>query len=321
MKALDAAFPSRLDEDTSGDMVGVLVHLVDNSSQNLFVPVATTLKELSSLMGSRVGVKHWKDFAFFQATNQSDSLRMLPDMLPVSELISMWQQIREATNLEGHLHWRRRFLKPQEMLLAGDLHHAALTFRQAVRSHLRRPAPCQAGAEAKEMATAAALLWLDSYNPSQKIKDSEKLVCQLLKGQMSGLKPAQQDEMRQKLQSKVDEMRSEFGPLIPQLQRMTRAFALMCSFPLFGAHSWPAKVIAPAKVSAGQFVVNNPPDRSLVVHARQTEPDVWVFVDTAGLHLAPAASSRSMAQQQSCALMVCILFPRASISEANATDT
>eukprot|EP00913_Durusdinium_trenchii_P012865 g12081.t1 len=63
----------------------------------------------------RVGVKHWKDFAFFQATNQSDSLRMLPDMLPVSELISMWQQIREATNLEGHLHWRRRFLKPQEL--------------------------------------------------------------------------------------------------------------------------------------------------------------------------------------------------------------
>lgn len=45
--------------------------------RNLFVPVATTLKELSSLMGSRVGVKRWKDFAFFQATNQSDSLRQV----------------------------------------------------------------------------------------------------------------------------------------------------------------------------------------------------------------------------------------------------
>ena len=44
--------------------------------RNLFVPVATTLKELSSLMGSRVGVKHWRDFAFFQATNRSDSLRL-----------------------------------------------------------------------------------------------------------------------------------------------------------------------------------------------------------------------------------------------------
>ena len=30
-----------------------------------------------------------------------DSDRMLPDMLPVSELINMWQQIREATNLRG----------------------------------------------------------------------------------------------------------------------------------------------------------------------------------------------------------------------------
>ena len=47
----------------------------DLALRNLFVPVATTLKELSSLMGSRVGVKRWKDFAFFQATNQSDSLR------------------------------------------------------------------------------------------------------------------------------------------------------------------------------------------------------------------------------------------------------
>lgn len=30
-----------------------------------------------------------------------DTDRMLPDMLPVSELINMWQQIREATNLRG----------------------------------------------------------------------------------------------------------------------------------------------------------------------------------------------------------------------------
>lgn len=281
------------EEDTSGDMVGVLVHLIDKSSQNLFVPVATTLKELSSLMGSRVGVKRWKDFAFFQATNQSDSLRMLPDMLPVSELISMWHRIKEATNLQGHLHWLRRFLRPQEMLLAGDLHHAALTFRQAVRSHLGRPVPCQAGAEAEEMATAAALMWLESYNPSQKIKDNDKLVCQLLKGQMSGLKPAQQDEVRKKLLAQVHDMRAEFGPRIPQLQRMTRAFVLMRRVPFFGAHRWPAKVIAPAKVSSGQSVVNNPPDRFLAVHARQSEPDVWVFVDTHGLHLAPAMSSHT----------------------------
>eukprot|EP00435_Cladocopium_sp_Y103_P027520 s161_g6.t2 len=292
-EALAAALPRPADSDVSGDMVGVLVHLVDKSSQNLFVPVATTLKELSSLMGSRVGVKHWRDFAFFQATNRSDSLRMLPDMLPVSELINMWQQIREATNLRGHLHWLRRFLRPQEMLLAGDLHHAALTFRQAVRSHLGRPVPCQAGAEAEEMATAAALMWLECYNPSQKIKDNDALVCQLLKGQMSGLKPAQQDEVRRMLLAKVHDMRSEFGPRIPQLQRMTRAFALMRCFPFFGAHRWSAKVIAPAKVNAGQMVVNNPPDRFLTVHARQTEPDVWVFVDMLGLHLAPAMTSHT----------------------------
>ena len=43
--------------------------------RNLFVPVATTLKEMSSLMGSRVGVKHWRDFAFFQTTGKGESLR------------------------------------------------------------------------------------------------------------------------------------------------------------------------------------------------------------------------------------------------------
>ena len=54
--------------------------------RNLFVPVATTLKELSSLMGSRVGVKRWKDFAFFQATNQSDSLRQVITSRPFKSL-------------------------------------------------------------------------------------------------------------------------------------------------------------------------------------------------------------------------------------------
>ncbi|CAJ1399734.1 unnamed protein product [Effrenium voratum] len=294
LEALAAAMPCKpATEDTSGDMAGVLVYLIDRSYQNLFVPVASTLKELSSLMGSRVGVKHWRDFAFFQSTG--DALRMLPDNLTVSELIKMWQQIREATGLQGHLHWRRRFLRPQEMLLAGDLQHAALTFRQAVDCHLRRPASCQAGAEAEEMATAAALLWLESYNPSKNIKDNDKLVCQLLKGQMNDLKPAQQDEVRRKLQSKVRDMRPEFGPRIPQLQRMTRAFALMRCFPHFGAHQWSAKVIAPAKVHAGPMLVNNPPERSLVLHVRQAEPDVWIFVDTTGLHVVPATRTHGAA--------------------------
>ena len=33
--------------------------------------------------------------------------RMLPDMLPVSELISMWHRIKEATNLQGRIGSRR----------------------------------------------------------------------------------------------------------------------------------------------------------------------------------------------------------------------
>ncbi|CAE7581259.1 Myo5a [Symbiodinium natans] len=294
MEALTAAAPAKATDDTSGDMVGVLVYLIDGSSQNLFVPVATTLKDMSSLMGSRVGVKHWRDFAFFQTTGKGESLRMLPDILPVSELISMWQKIREATGLTGHLHWRRRFLWPQEMLQAGDLHHAALTFRQAVRSHLHRPAPCQAGAEAEEMMTAAALLWLESYNPLQQIKDNDRLVHELLKGQMSGLKPTQQDAIRQRLQAKVKDLRKEYGPRVPQLQRMTRAFALMRCFPHFGTHHWPAKGISAAKVhAAGNAAVSNPPDKNLVLHLRQTEPELWIFVDTFGLHLAPALASHT----------------------------
>lgn len=295
LEALTAAAPTKgTDDDTSGDMVGVLVYLIDGSSQNLFVPVATTLKEMSSLMGSRVGVKHWRDFAFFQATGKAESLRMLPDILPVSELISMWQKIREATGLAGHLHWRRRFLVPQEMLQAGDLHHAALTFRQAVRSHLHRPAPCQAGGEAEEMMTAAALLWLESYNPLQQIKDNDRLVHELLKGQMSGLKPTQQDAVKQRLQAKVKDLRKEYGPRVPQLQRMTRAFALMRCFPYFGTQHWPAKGISAAKVyAAGTMAVSNPPEKYLALHLRQTEPELWIFVDTFGLHLAPALASHT----------------------------
>ena len=66
---------------------------------------------------------------------------------------------------------------------------------------------------------------------------------------MSGLKPTQQDAVKQRLQAKakarpasvlfgssvgdlgrlwqVKDLRKEYGPRVPQLQRMTRAFALM----------------------------------------------------------------------------------------------
>ena len=32
-----------------------------------------------------------------------------------------------------------------------------------------------------------------------------------------------------------------------------------------------------------------------MLHLRQTEPELWIFVDTFGLHLAPALASRNMA--------------------------
>ena len=97
------------------------------------------------------------------------------------------------------------------------------------------------------------------------------------------------------------------------------------------------------EVNAGQMVVNNPPDRLLghagsisigntcmktwqgsakisllssrrflAVHARQNEPDVWVFVDTLGLHLAPAMTSRLLALTRFChfsKLTVRVLLP------------
>jgi len=47
--------------------------------------------------------------------------RMLPDMLPVSELISMWHRIKEATNLQGRIRVEEKilhfgFLKPQKTI-------------------------------------------------------------------------------------------------------------------------------------------------------------------------------------------------------------
>ena len=32
-----------------------------------------------------------------------------------------------------------------------------------------------------------------------------------------------------------------------------------------------------------------------MLHLRQTEPELWIFVDTFGLHLAPALASRDLA--------------------------
>eukprot|EP00931_Biecheleriopsis_adriatica_P049621 TRINITY_DN28706_c0_g1_i1.p1 TRINITY_DN28706_c0_g1~~TRINITY_DN28706_c0_g1_i1.p1 ORF type:complete len:1752 (+),score=268.07 TRINITY_DN28706_c0_g1_i1:97-5352(+) len=283
LKAIKAALPSKpAGEDTSGDLVGVVVYLIDGTSQNLFVPVATTLRELSTLLGSRIGVKNWKDFAFFQVTDKAEWPRLLPDMLAVSELVSVWEQLKEATGLTGHLHWRRRFLRSKEMLLASDPYHAALTFKQATLCHLHRPAPCQEGSAVEQLETAAALLCLDSDNPVQKIRENDVSVEQLLKGRSAG------SEAHQELQMLVKRLQPLFGPRAPQLQRMSRALERMQRFPFFGAHHWPAQQIAHGLASV---VVNDPPARALKLHGRQAEPEVWIFVDASGLHLVPASSS------------------------------
>merc|ERR1719329_886197 len=122
-----------LDEaDDSSAVLGVVVYLLDGKSQKVFAQLSVSLGFLGRQVGGRLGVLHTGDFSFYQLLDGCSTPRMLADDIQLSDLCDNWQQLKEATGRRSRLSWRRRFVRPNEVLLLGDPAHAALTFIQAI---------------------------------------------------------------------------------------------------------------------------------------------------------------------------------------------
>lgn len=288
--------------DDNTDVMAISVHLVDGSCQHVYVPVTMTIGELAIQTGVRLGVRHASDFSFFQLLDGCEAPRLLPDHLVVPDMCEKWAQLKEATGRASRLLWRRRFLRSEEVLLAGDLAHAALTFRQALTDFLLKPV--QAGDSPDLPAKiGGAILCVEFDHGSDaavqaKLQEDgfiQKLLPRYVLQEVTT--SAKFDEWREKILEAQKELRPQLGTQTPQIQRMSRTLSLLQGTELFGSHFWSARqaLVAPSS----QVAVAGAPDRILKFNPWDPEADLWIFVDLQGVHLLPAENRHGVGLQRS----------------------
>jgi len=270
--------------------MAIVVHLVDGSSQHMYVPVRMTLDQLGAQTAVRLGVRRASDFSFFQLLDGCDTPRMLPDHLIVPEMCDKWTQLKEASGRTSKLLWRRRFLNADEQLLASDLAHAALTFRQALTDFLHKPV--QAGDDPQLPAKIAGAIICVEFDHGtdahvqQKLKEDGFIEKLLPRYAMKGIIPGQLDKLRVDIMRTQKELRPELEQTsLMQIQRMSRIFALMQNTNLFGSHFWKARQTLQPQT---QIAVAGAPGEILRFNPWDPEGDLYIFVNLHGIHLLPA---------------------------------
>merc|ERR1719375_284441 len=119
--------------------VGVQVYLIDQSTRKIYIEGDTTLQVIGEKLALQIGVYGYQDFSFFQLTDGLESHRLLPNSAKLNVLTEKWQTLENATGRRSRLMWKRRFMRFDELLNAGDLMHATLTYRQVLWDYLHYP--------------------------------------------------------------------------------------------------------------------------------------------------------------------------------------
>jgi len=151
-------------------IIPVQVYLIDNSTRKVFIGENSTLKTLCERVAEKLKISNFKDFSFFQMTDGLDTHRLLPEQTVLCTLSEKWKKLKEVTQRTSRLLWKRRFMRVDETLQAGDLIHATLTYRQALWDYHHYPLPedCRFMVE-----IAATLLYLERDHYMDYIKSGK----------------------------------------------------------------------------------------------------------------------------------------------------
>eukprot|EP00929_Paragymnodinium_shiwhaense_P120637 TRINITY_DN9262_c0_g1_i1.p1 TRINITY_DN9262_c0_g1~~TRINITY_DN9262_c0_g1_i1.p1 ORF type:complete len:1969 (+),score=520.41 TRINITY_DN9262_c0_g1_i1:103-6009(+) len=311
----DAAhFVGEQEEPGEGDLnaqgadglVGIAFRLVDGSLHDLYAPVHCTLGQLCGQAGQKLGIRHWRDFSFYQLLDMETAVlgckgkpspsaalthsvppRLLPEHLDVAELCSRWHQLKEATGCAGRLLWMRRFLRPQEVLLAADPIHAKLTYVQALLSYLR--GTVSAGDELEvHQRIGAAILCVEFDGATLRLREKENFLGNLLP--IHCMRELEQkargfgtfEKWCDKIQEATKSLRTQLGPRAHHHQRMNGLFMELQRTRHFGSHCWPARVTAAA---GNVCCLTDPPQRHLTAPLWSHEQEASLFVDVRGVHV------------------------------------
>lgn len=267
--------------DADDQIIPVQVLLIDNSTRKVYIKQSATLGKLGMRMAEQLKIHHGSDFSFFQLTEGLETHRLLPDVTVLSQISQKWLKLKETTGRTSRLLWKRRFLRVDESLQAGDLIHATLTYRQAVWDYLHYPI-----AEDQKFLcdTAAALIWIEQDHYMEYIKGSKLgdvgILEQLLPAHSLTL------QKRNKWASQIaDAFQKMVVPLDPRetrLQKMSRIIVLLQKMKLFGAYFWLGRQMN-TEVPAEKVSVPEAPKQNCKINPKEPDAEYWICVDLYGV--------------------------------------
>lgn len=264
-----SAAPERRDER----LIPVQVLLIDNSTRKIHIEASATLGHLSMKLGERVKVGRIRDFGFFQLTDGLETHRPLSDSVVLARLSEKWHQLKVRTGRPSRLLWKRRFLRPMEVLDAGDLVHATLTCQQATWDYLRYPV-----VEDMDLIARIAGMILchekDHFWPYVRDRRLHEI------GVLEQVLPQHvlRYMKRRQWAQKVYDAYAAVTVSLPQearLQRMCRLFSLLQRLRLFGVYHWLGRQVPPPEEDA------EPPHH--ILDTADPCAEYWICVDLAGI--------------------------------------
>jgi len=262
------------------DTVPVQILLIDNSTRKLHVKLNSTLAQMADQVATMLRIHHSKDFAFFQLTEGLASHRLLAESCEIATVVEKWKKLKETTGRASRLLYKRRFLRVDETLNAGDLMHATLSYRQALWDYLHYPI-----SEDTEFLChiAGTIICVErdhflTYVKDGKLADPgvlEQVLPESVLPQKKRAKWAAEVTEAFKVQENV------LDPYETRLLKMSRVMSLLQRMKLFGAYYWLGRQC----VSVPSDKVSIPTAPKLLCKINPKEPDAeyWVCVDSFGV--------------------------------------
>lgn len=276
---------SNVEEVDESDIIPVQVMLIDSSTRKVTIASSSTLSQLGKQVAQQLKVHNADEFSFFQMIEGVDAHRLLPDNISLATLLPKWQALMSTTGKKSRLLWKRRFLRVDETLQAGDLMHARLTYQQALWDYLHYPISEDLSYICN---IAAMVLLIDRDHYDKYIKEKrlhEPGVLELLLPDYV-LRFEKRDKLGtqvlrafQKLQGAACEEKAALPA--GRLQRMAQVVSLMQRMRLFGTYCWSCKqvyTVPPEKVS-----LQEAPAQMCKINPKDPEAEYWICVDLFGV--------------------------------------
>jgi len=279
------AQPDRIE---SMEMIPVQVLLIDNSTRKVYIQQDATLGDLAKKMAEQLKIHNSSDFSFFQLTEGLETHRLLPETTILLTLSQKWMKLKEVTGRASRLLFKRRFLRVDETLNAGDLVHATLTYRQVIWDYLHYPVSEDLGI-VNNIAGTIVCSEMDHFKPYiQQGKLHEQGILEQVLPDHS-LRDQPRTKWAKQIQEVVTRVEATIDPMETRILKMSRVMSLIQRMKLFGAYHWLGKQtfqVSPEKVS-----VPEAPPQMCKVNPKEPEAEYWICVDLFGVRFVSVDSA------------------------------